>query len=75
MSVSDRGRGILAEHLPNIFDRFWQASQSNIRTSGAGLGLPIAQGIIRAHGGQMRAESTPGKGTTVSFTLPVVAAG
>ena len=73
--VRDQGRGISAEHLPHIFDRFWQASQSNIRTRGAGLGLPIAQGIIRAHGGQMRAESTPGKGTTVSFTLPVVAAG
>jgi PAS domain S-box-containing protein len=70
VSVSDRGRGIAPEHLPHIFDRFWQASHS-IRTRGAGLGLPIAQGIVRAHGGQMRAESVPGKGTTVHFTLPV----
>lgn len=72
VSVSDRGRGIAPEHLPHIFDRFWQASQA-IRTRGAGLGLPIAQGIVRAHGGQIRAESAPGKGTTVSFTLPVAA--
>ena len=74
VAVSDRGRGITPEQLPHIFDRFWQAGQSNIRTRGAGLGLPIAQGIIRAHGGQIRAESAPGKGTTLSFTLPVVSA-
>lgn len=74
VSVSDKGRGITPDQLPHIFDRFWQAAQSNIRTRGAGLGLPIAQGIIRAHGGQMHAESTPGQGTTVSFTLPVVEA-
>lgn len=74
VSVSDRGRGIAPEHLPHIFDRFWQAAHSTMRTRGAGLGLPIAQGIIRAHGGQMRAESMPGKGTTVSFTLPVASA-
>ena len=73
VSVSDDGRGIAPEHLPHIFDRFWQASQA-IRTRGAGLGLPIALGIIRAHGGQMRAASTLGEGTTVSFTLPVVSA-
>jgi two-component system, chemotaxis family, sensor kinase Cph1 len=72
VSVSDHGRGITPEQLPHIFDRFWQAAQSNIRTRGAGLGLPIAQGIVRAHGGQMRAESTPGARTTLYFTLPAV---
>ena len=72
VSVRDTGRGISPEHLPHIFDRFWQASHASIRTRGAGLGLPIAQGIVRAHGGQMRVESAAGKGTTVHFTLPVV---
>lgn len=71
VSVSDNGRGITPEHLPHVFDRFWQAAHSNIRTRGAGLGLPIAQGIVRAHGGQIRAESSIGRGTTVFFTLPV----
>ena len=71
VSVSDTGRGITPEHLPHIFDRFWQASHSTMRTRGAGLGLPIAQGIIGAHGGQIRVESTAGEGTTVFFTLPV----
>jgi PAS domain S-box-containing protein len=71
VSVSDNGRGIAAEHLPHVFDRFWQAASSTIRSRGAGLGLPIAMGIIRGHGGQMRAESTPGAGATITFTLPV----
>jgi PAS domain S-box-containing protein len=70
VSVSDTGIGITAEHLPHIFDRFWQASHSNIRSKGAGLGLPIAQGIVRAHGGQLTATSVPGKGSVFSFTLP-----
>lgn len=71
ISVSDTGMGIAPEHLPHIFDRFWQATHSGIRTRGAGLGLPIAQGIVRAHGGILRAESTPDQGSTFSFTLPV----
>ena len=75
VSVSDKGRGIAPDHLPHIFDRFWQAAHSTIRTRGAGLGLPIAQGIVRAHGGRLWAESTAGNGTTVFFALPVVTRG
>ena len=71
VTVADNGPGIAPEHLPHIFDRFWQASTSTLRSRGAGLGLPIAQGIIRAHGGQLRVESTPGSGATFHFTLPV----
>ena len=71
VTVADNGPGIAPDHLPHIFDRFWQASTSTIRSRGAGLGLPIAQGIIRAHGGQLRVESTPGSGATFHFTLPV----
>ena len=69
VSVSDSGIGISAEQLPFIFDRFYQSGQSNIRTRGAGLGLPIARGIVEAHGGRLTAESQPGKGATFTFTL------
>jgi PAS domain S-box-containing protein len=70
VAVSDTGSGIPREQLPHIFDRFWQAPTS-IRSRGAGLGLPIAQGIVRAHGGRLWAESEPGKGSTFYFTLPL----
>jgi PAS domain S-box-containing protein len=71
VAVSDTGSGISADHLPNIFDRFWQSQESSIRTKGAGLGLPIARGIVEAHGGRMSVESVAGKGATFRFTLPV----
>ena len=70
ISVTDTGTGIAREHLPNIFDRFWQQSPSSIRTKGAGLGLPIALAIVQAHGGRLWAESEFGKGSTFHFTLP-----
>ncbi|HEX7938887.1 MAG TPA: PAS domain-containing sensor histidine kinase [Gemmatimonadaceae bacterium] len=68
-SVSDTGAGIGAEVLPHVFDRYWQLPNASIRARGAGLGLPIARGIIQAHGGRMWAESELGKGSTFSFTL------
>jgi signal transduction histidine kinase len=69
-SVADTGIGISAQDLPHIFDRFWQAGR---RTSGgAGLGLAIAKGIVEAHGGSIRVESTPGAGTTFYFTIPPI---
>jgi PAS domain S-box-containing protein len=71
VSVSDTGYGIPAEQLPHIFDRFWQAGHSSIRSRGAGLGLPIAEGIVKAHGGRMWVKSEVGKGSTFHFTLPV----
>jgi PAS domain S-box-containing protein len=67
-SVSDTGRGIPEEQLPFIFERYWQSRRTE--RHGAGLGLPIAKGIIEAHDGVLRAESTPGQGATLIFTLP-----
>jgi PAS domain S-box-containing protein len=68
VSIADRGIGIPEEELPRVFDRFWQSKRTN--RSGAGLGLTIARGIVRAHGGRIWIESRQGEGTTVHFTLP-----
>jgi signal transduction histidine kinase len=67
ITVSDTGRGIPQEDLPHIFDRFYKSSDSR----GMGLGLAIARSLVEAHGGEISAESQPGKGTTVRFSLPV----
>jgi PAS domain S-box-containing protein len=69
ISVLDTGRGIAVEHLPRVFDRYWQSSRTD--RQGAGLGLTIAKGIIEAHGGKIWIDSRPGEGTTASFTLPL----
>jgi len=71
-SVADTGSGINEEELPMIFERFYRTDRSRARaTGGAGLGLSIARSLVEAHGGRIRAESERGKGTTISFTLPV----
>jgi signal transduction histidine kinase len=69
--VTDHGIGIAPEHLPHIFDRFYRVDPSRSRaTGGAGLGLSIVKQLVLAHGGRVWAESTPGVGTTVAFTIP-----
>jgi signal transduction histidine kinase len=71
-SVLDTGRGIPADRLEGIFERFRQVDASDAREKGGtGLGLPIARGIVDRHGGRMWAESHEGKGSTLRFTLPV----
>lgn len=70
-SVRDSGKGIAPEQLPHIFERYWTAKEGN--AAGTGLGLYISQGIIKAHGGQLRAESKPGEGSEFRFTVPRVA--
>ncbi|WP_052519469.1 PAS domain-containing sensor histidine kinase [Archangium violaceum] len=67
-SVSDTGSGIPEEDLPHLFEPFWQASAG--RKQGAGLGLAIVKGLVDAHGGHLRVESSPGVGSTFFFTLP-----
>ncbi len=70
--VQDTGAGIDPNDLPYIFDRFFRGDRSRSGTSGgSGLGLAIIKAIITAHGGNVSAESTPGKGTCISFTLPL----
>ena len=67
VTVSDNGAGIGGEELPKIFDRFYKGTGSR----GSGLGLTIARNLVVAHGGEIRAESRAGQGTTITFTLPV----
>ena len=66
--VSDTGTGIAKENLPYVFDRFWQACQT--QRLGTGLGLSIAKGIVEAHGGRIWVESELGRGSTFHFTIP-----
>jgi two-component system, OmpR family, sensor histidine kinase VicK len=71
IEVSDQGRGIPADKLEHVFDRFQQGDASDSRaTGGTGLGLAICRSIVTQHGGRIWATSTLGKGTTVHFTLP-----
>jgi len=72
ISVSDTGRGIPAEDLPNIFERFYRVDRSRARaTGGSGLGLTIARRLVEAHGGKIAVQSELGKGSRFSFTLPI----
>ncbi len=69
--VSDTGQGILSSHLPHIFERFYRVDKGRSRdVGGTGLGLSIVKHIARAHGGDVEAESTFGKGTTIRLRLP-----
>jgi signal transduction histidine kinase len=67
--VSDSGSGIARENLSKVFDRYWQAEDA--KHAGIGLGLSIAKGIVEAHGGKIWVDSELGKGSSVSFTLPL----
>lgn len=69
--ITDRGRGIPADKLETIFERFQQVDASDSRTmGGTGLGLAICRSIVEQHGGHIWAESTPGDGAIFHFTLP-----
>lgn len=76
--VRDTGVGISAEDLPRVFERFYKTDRARSKAGfigpgggGTGLGLAIARHVIESHGGSIWAESSPGNGSTFSFTLPV----
>ena len=72
-SVQDQGPGIPAEALPLIFERFYRVDAARDRASGgAGLGLAIARALITAQGGHIGAQSAPGQGTRITFSLPAI---
>ncbi len=74
VTVEDTGDGLDPDSEQRMFERFWRGdrARSSARGSGAGLGLAIARGLVEAHGGRIWAESRPGGGASVSFTLPAV---
>ena len=69
LQVADTGPGIPAADIPHLFDDFWQARTNDHR--GVGLGLAIAKAVVESSRRQDRCDSTVGKGTTFSFTLPM----
>ncbi len=69
-SVSDSGKGIPAESLPHIFERFYRVPDQESRVGGTGLGLAISKRITEAHQGTISVESQPGQGTTFTIALP-----
>ena len=73
--IADSGIGIAPEHLPRVFDRFYQVDSARSQGCGAnGLGLSICRSIAEAHHGSITIESELGKGTQVTLTLPAAAA-
>jgi signal transduction histidine kinase len=72
ITVQDEGVGIDAADLPHVFTPFFRGDRSRARkTGGTGLGLTLAQRIVQAHGGTIRLESEPDRGTTVTISLPL----
>ena len=70
--VADEGQGIPQADLPKVFDAFYRIPSPDAqKVRGVGLGLTICRAIVEAHGGNIRAESTPGKGSVFCFTLPL----
>ncbi len=75
VSVSDSGIGIAPEDQPLVFERFFRAEHPLVQEhAGRGLSLSIARSLVELHGGRIWVESTPGQGSTFSFTLPVAKA-
>ncbi len=68
--VRDTGKGIAAEDVEKVFDRFYQVKGESGVTPGTGLGLPITKELVELHGGKVWAESEVGVGSTFTFTLP-----
>jgi two-component system, sensor histidine kinase and response regulator len=69
--ISDNGQGIPVAELRHIFDPFYQVDREHQEQQGAGIGLPIARGIIELHGGTIDAESRVGTGSTFTLQLPL----
>ncbi len=70
LSVRDHGRGIAAPDLPHLFDRFYRGEAARQRTSGTGMGLSIARGMLAAEGGRVWAENCPDGGAQFTIVVP-----
>jgi len=73
VAVSDEGDGIPAAHLPRLTERFYRVDNARSRQlGGTGLGLAIVKHVVNRHRGRLDIQSTPGKGSTFTVTLPAV---
>jgi signal transduction histidine kinase len=71
LEIEDSGVGIPAADLPHVFERFYRVDKSRSAGGGGlGIGLAVARSLVEQMGGSMTIESVPGRGTTLSFTLP-----
>jgi len=70
LSVTDTGRGIASEYIPHVFERFYKIDSSR-SDGGTGIGLAIVKHIAQAHGGDVRVESAPGRGSTFTVLFPM----
>ena len=71
ISVADQGIGMTQEQVAKVFEKFYRADAFSTAADGVGLGMSMVKHIVEAFGGSIRVQSAPGKGTTVTFTLPV----
>ncbi len=75
LAVSDEGPGMRPEDTARVFERFFRADPSRVRSSGgSGLGLSIVAALVAAHGGRVQVESTLGRGTTFTVRIPLMGA-
>jgi signal transduction histidine kinase len=71
LTISDRGSGITPEDRATVWEILVQSNRERTEQQGAGMGLPLARGLIEAHGGEIQLESIYGKGTNVTIRLPL----
>ncbi len=71
IEVADRGPGIPEQALPHLFQPFYRAQDGAVQAKGTGLGLAVAEGLVRAHGGRIRAENRAEGGARFVVTLPL----
>jgi DNA-binding response OmpR family regulator len=72
ITVRDNGRGMTAEELERVFDRFYQGKRHYADAQGSGIGLALTRELVELHGGQIGVESRKGEGTTFTVTLPLL---
>jgi signal transduction histidine kinase/HD-GYP domain-containing protein (c-di-GMP phosphodiesterase class II) len=76
LEVADEGDGIPSEDLPRVFERFYRVeSPGGVQTTGTGLGLAIVKSVVELHGGAIRVESEPDRGTRFIMDLPMAQRG
>lgn len=71
ISISDNGIGIMPQQMKNLYSRFMDGDYRKMKTMGTGIGLSLTYDLVKLHHGNIRCDSTPGRGTTFTVTLPI----